>query len=511
MSYNANGLLNSDGSVTQYGNTKSGGSGGGGGTASADLIVVTASDYPNTEITLTDGTDTYTETSDANGVANFYVSKGGVYTASLVDTGETIELGSTSFNIHEIEYTPPAKDYKFAFHYSETDSDPDSVDYPSGYDNSDWSSDTAYMDYTNDTFHYGNWDPSGANADKLSWLFPKPCMLKYDGTVDYYLDPNDYTKKADGTASDIADTSYGGNAMMEWGQEGKKLWWKIIPDVGDNGFTFCVANYQADEDYDCWNHYDCDNEVKDHFYTPIYFGSLVSSKLRSLSGQANSVSTTRQNEIDYATANNTDSKVHWYTEVYSDWLLQGMLTTLITKSLDSQTKIGKGRTDSNNSSAINTGTMNTKGLFWGSTNGTNGVKCWGMENTWGNLYRAIGGLIASTQTIKVKLTPNNHDGTTATSYNLDGTGYTTVNTLSGSSGYISHMYATKKSLTPATLSGSESTYYCDRCYTTTTANTYYAFVGGYWGSAAVAGAFYVYLYVAVSYSSANCGAALSYK
>lgn len=505
MLYNANGLLHSDGSITQYGNTMS--AGGGGGTGSADLIIVTAPDYPSTEITLTNGTDTYTETSDSNGVANFYVSKGGTYTASLVDTGETIELGSTSFDIHEI-YKPSAN-FKFAFHYSETDTDPNSVTYPSGYDNSDWGSDTAYMNYTNNTFHYGNWNPNGENAGKLSWLFPKPCMLKYDGTVDYYLNPNDYTKKADGTASDIANTSYGGNAMMEWGQNDRKIWWKIIPDVGDNGFTFCVANYQADEDYDCWNHYDCDNEAKDHFYTPIYFGSLVSSKLRSLSGQANSVSTTRQNEIDYATANNPGSKVHWYTEVYSDWLLQGMLTTLITKSLDSQTKIGKGVTSA--STAINTGTMNTKGLFWGSNNGTDGVKCWGMENTWGNIYRAIGGLIASTQTIKVKLTPNNHDGTTATSYNTDGTGYTTANILSGSSGYISHMYATKKSLTPATLSGSDSTYYCDRCYTTTTINTYYALVGGSWGIVALAGAFCVYLGIAVSYTGADIGASLSYK
>jgi len=478
------------------------------GGGSGFKIIVTASDYPNKSVTVTesDSGDTVTETTNANGVATFIVSAG-TWTATVDDSGTTVTLGSVTVGTTSIEYL--GNNVKFAFHYSEKDSDPDSVDYPSGYDNSDWSSDTAYMDYTNDTFHYGNWNPNGTNAKKLSWLFPKPCMLKNDGTVDYYLDPNDYTKKADGTASDIANTSYGGNAMMEWGQEGKKIWWKIIPDVGDNGFTFCVANYQADEDYDCWNHYDCDNEIKDHFYTPIYFGSLVSSKLRSLSGQANSVSTTRQNEIDYATANNTDSKVHWYTEVYSDWLLQGMLTTLITKSLDSQTKIGKGVTSA--SAAINTGTMNTKGLFWGSTNGTDGVKCWGMENTWGNLYRAIGGLIASTQTIKFKLTPNDHDGTTATSYNTDGTGYTTANTISGSSGYISHMYATKKSLTPATLSGSESTYYCDRCYTTTTANTYYALVGGHWYSTAVAGAFCVNLNNGASGADATRGAALSYK
>ena len=115
---------------------------------SADLIIVTAPDYPNTEITLTNGTDTYTETSDSNGVANFYVSKGGTYTASLIDNNVTVNLGSTSFNTHEIEYKSQVK---FAFHYSETNSDPDSVTYPLGYDNSDWGSDTAYMDYVNDT------------------------------------------------------------------------------------------------------------------------------------------------------------------------------------------------------------------------------------------------------------------------------------------------------------------------------------------------------------------------
>jgi len=479
------------------------------GGGSGFKIIVTASDYPNKSVTVTesDSGDTVTETTNANGVATFIVSAG-TWTATVDDSGTTVTLGSVTVGTTSIEYSG----VKFAFHYSENDSSPDSVTYPSGYDNSNWDSDTAYMDFANDTFHYGNWDPSGTNAARLSWLFPKPCMLKSDGTVDYYLDPNDYTKKADGTASDIANTSYDGNAMMEWGQNGNKIYWKIIPDNDNKGFTFCVANSKLDEDYDCWNHYDCDNNIKDHFYTPIYFGSLVSNKLRSLSGRSNSTGTTRQQEINYAKANNTDAnKAHWYTEVYADWLLQGMLTTLITKSLDSQTKIGKGRSDLSNSSAINTGTMNTKGLFWGSTNGTDGVKCWGMENTWGNLYRAIGGLIASTQTIKVKLTPNNHDGTTATSYNLDGTGYTTANTLSGSSGYISHMYATKKSLTPATLSGSESTYYCDRCYTTTTANTYYAVVSGSWGDGANAGAFFVFLSSVASIAYANRGASLSYK
>ena len=72
----------------------------------------------------------------------------------------------------------------------------------------------AHMDFTNDVFDYGSW--------KDAFFMPRPCMLKFDGTVDYYLDPDDYTKKIDGTASDIANSAYAGNAMMEWGQNGKK-------------------------------------------------------------------------------------------------------------------------------------------------------------------------------------------------------------------------------------------------------------------------------------------------
>ena len=72
----------------------------------------------------------------------------------------------------------------------------------------------AHMDFTSGVFDYGSWE----NA----FFMPKPCMLKYDGTVDYYLDPNDYTKKIDGTPSDVSDPTYNGNAMMEWGRMVKR-------------------------------------------------------------------------------------------------------------------------------------------------------------------------------------------------------------------------------------------------------------------------------------------------
>lgn len=41
----------------------------------------------------------------------------------------------------------------------------------------------------------------------------KPWMVRADGTPDYRLDENDYTKKEDGTASDVSNTSYNGGAF----------------------------------------------------------------------------------------------------------------------------------------------------------------------------------------------------------------------------------------------------------------------------------------------------------
>lgn len=36
-------------------------------------------------------------------------------------------------------------------------------------------------------------------------------MCNWDGGIDYFLDPDDYTKKADGTNSDAANIDYAGD------------------------------------------------------------------------------------------------------------------------------------------------------------------------------------------------------------------------------------------------------------------------------------------------------------
>ena len=57
----------------------------------------------------------------------------------------------------------------------------------------------AAMNYTDGTFNYGSW----GNVEFVKNNYP--CMVKFDGTEDYRLNPDNYELKEDGAKSDITD------------------------------------------------------------------------------------------------------------------------------------------------------------------------------------------------------------------------------------------------------------------------------------------------------------------
>ncbi|SDB55085.1 hypothetical protein SAMN02910317_02860 [Ruminococcaceae bacterium FB2012] len=267
------------------------------------------------------------------------------------------------------------------------------------------------------TFSYGGW------AD--AFFMPKPCMLRYDGTVAYYLDPDDYTKKADGTSSDIANNSFEGNAMMEW----PLIWYKFEQGEADGEGSFFCSDHQVDESYKCWCNIDAEGEIKPHFYTSIYNGTGTSCT-RSLSGQlldnGNGVQpTSAATENSRAAANNKGSAPIWSTELWCDRVLINALLVLIGKSLDTQAVFGSGLTDNADISLLRTGALDQAGLFAGDiSGGSNFVKVFGMENWWGGLYHRPLGLIGGADnTFRCKLTYGTSDGSEAVGYNLTGSGY----------------------------------------------------------------------------------------
>ena len=369
----------------------------------------------------------------------------------------------------------------------------------------------AKMNFTDDYFDYGSW--------KDAFFMPRPCMLKYDGTVDYYLDPDDYTKKADGTASDVADTSYGGNAMIEWGQNGKKIWLKVVPDADAKSGTVYIADHKVDSTFHAWSFINNQGILVDHFYTPIYNGAKVDSKLRSISGlDYNYLTTimTAEQQVTAAKANNPGSDVLWNTEVYADIMLINFLLILIGKNMDTASVFGEGRRSQTPeaSSVLTTGTMDTKGLFWGDDSTSYGVKVFGMENWWGNLWRRYAGHINASGTEKVKLTYGTKDGSAATSYNTDGTDYLTTGVTGHtgtSGGYCNEMRFTPYGMTPVAASGTSSTYYCDGLFFNDS-QTGYAFRGRDCSSLdADVGAFCCGLYLTAMHTYWTIGAAVSCK
>lgn len=372
----------------------------------------------------------------------------------------------------------------------------------------------AYMDFTNDKFVYGSWEDA--------FFMPRPCMLKYDGTVDYYLNPNDYTKKVDGTASDVASDSYAGNAMMEWGRDGQKIWYKIVPDATPTSASVYISNVQVDPDYRAWSFINNSGDLVDHFYTPIYNGSLDGNgKLRSISGKAYSAlcqSKTAAQEVTAARLNNPTGADLWNTEVYADVILINLLLILMGKSLNTTAKFGNGRCGQASAAEnmLGTGTMNDKGLFWGSNANTSGVKVFGMENWWGNQWRRYAGHVLIEGVHKYKLTKGRQDGSAADDYiqsttGTDYNGYITGVNDPGEAGYVSKMTFDENNFMQSSITGGDSTkFWADYYYRNTGCR--YAFRGGLCGDGAGAvGAFCVGLHAAASGAGWAVGAAPSCK
>ena len=424
-------------------------------------------------------------------------SAGDVYCYKAFPVANTAAIA----NLVDNEVSCTIKDYwLFGFKLDQNESDPSSmIEYIE--DNKNYHS--AHMNYSTDMFDYGDW--------KDVWFIRdlKPCMLNYDGTVAYELDKNNYSLKADGTASDITNDTFEGNAMIGI----PKVYWKIV-DNGDNTANIYFSNKKVNDDFVCWSHIDNNGNEIDYCYMPIYNGSNVSSQLRSLSGKTPIYSQTGTTEITYALANNKTEDIIWYTEVFSDRMLINLLLLLIGKSTNTQTVFGNGHYTGGSSASnlLVTGTLNDKGLFYG-TNGTGkGVKVFGMENWWGNQWRRIAGWINDKGNQKIKMTYGQSDGSTVDGYNTDGSGYISiVCTPSGTSGgYISKMTVTKNSLIPTIASGSATTYYTDGLWFNNS-QVDYAFVGGDSSNGLLVGALSSALDGLVSYAGWHGGAAVSCK
>lgn len=336
--------------------------------------------------------------------------------------------------------------YLFGYDLTVATKDPTTrVTYPDDVDNAGFKA--AYMDFDTSTFDYGDWNFAAGEK-----FMPRPCMLKYDGTVAHYLDPNDYTKKDDGVSnSSVQGSSFGGNAMMEWPKIYTKRW-------EENGvYHFRCSDTKIDDDYECWCNYDANNNEIDHFYTAIFRSATVSSRSRSYSGAGAYRELSMSTERTYAQKNGTG----WDLEILADHLLIQDLLVLMAKTTDTQTAYGVGR--SSNVFVV-TGGANASGLFSGANDSSKSVKVFGMEDWWGDLSRRLLGLTVYSGKLYAKITKGTKDGSTINDYIIDsvsgylGCGNARTETAYG---YISKMATYPWGRLPSAFNGSASTYECD--------------------------------------------------
>ena len=274
----------------------------------------------------------------------------------------------------------------------------------------------AYMDFSGGSFNYGSW------ADIWFVKNNRPVALRYDGTVDYELSHTDFTKKIDGeTASDVSDSTYGGNFMSEIPLVYVKRW-------EDTRYNYVVfSETKPNDDYLAQAHTNANGTVNPYIYLPMFKGSIdANNKLRSLMGTIPNGNTTAANEVLYV--ENCGNGWQLWDKAKIDLIMD--LIVLITKSTNCRGKIGNGdcqtyntsdtRKDSKNNAAngkmmsgyeVGDTTRSTNAQFYGSegTDSTNYGKhhmiAFYIEDLWANRWDRCLGFNLVDNVYKVKMTP----------------------------------------------------------------------------------------------------------
>lgn len=285
-------------------------------------------------------------------------------------------------------------------------------------------------------FDYGDWADVGFVKDC------KPCMLRYDGTVDYYLNPNDYSKKEDGTLSDIANPDYQGNAMVEF-----PLWY--LTQYNDGNYTYIVLSQEElQQDSQAYAFTKENGEVAQKMYLSMFLAGETNSKamvsldkITPKSYHNKKMHTDPQKEIG--------SNYFWSSFIERDYV--SALLIIISKSINLQKAFGYGP-----SIPYQINDTVSAQFFGMNQSAGRTMNVFHLKNWWGDPY-ILGGVGIDNDryarnTIYIKPNP-------PFSY-LGFDGYPMSLSTSGVSGYFSKINAAKAGKVANSANGSQTTYYC---------------------------------------------------
>lgn len=318
-----------------------------------------------------------------------------------------------------------------------------------------------------------------------------PCLFK-DGAEVGKLNPNDFSKFADGTNADITSGA-AGDVMIAFPRRGLKI------STSGTKVTVSMTNGASEDGFSYLAHQRGETN-KDVFYLGVYKGFVDSGKLRSLSGKTPTVKQYIQTFRTQAQANGAG----YEQSAFYQLLFRQCMYILKYKNLNSQATIGKGYVwgPSDQTNPVQTGATNTNGMDWGDKSSlTSRMKLFGLEDFWGNVYEFIDGVVSDASRNILTATDN---------FNDSGSGYTNCGQAASAnlSGFMAAPQGTSQTgFVGKTAGGSATTYFCDQVIVNPSCIVQY---GGSWTVADSGGIFMLYLANASSYIHNSIGSRLMY-
>lgn len=325
-----------------------------------------------------------------------------------------------------------------------------------------------------------------------------PVLLK-NGVEVGKLNPNNFAQFKDGTTADITSGN-AGDVMIAFPRRGLTI------KTSGTKITISMTDDPNNADFE-YNAHTRGTTPKDVFYLGAYKGFVASNKLRSLKGKTITASQTIGTFRTQAQANGDGYEQSGFYQL----TFRQCMYILKYKNLNSQTTVGYGYVLSSHNGAIQSGGTEAWGMDCELIKSTNPsymtdqnhhVKCFGLEDFWGNIWEWIDGLVSDSS--RNVLTANSGFNDSGSGYTNNGNGGVSANI----GNYMSKPQgSTKAGFVAKEVSGSETTYFCDYAILYASCG---AVFGGTWNNAATAGAFLLSVTNAASDSLAYIAARLMY-
>lgn len=436
--------------------------------AVSTVVIVQTSE--NTVVTATDGETTYTETSNASGIATFNgLPANSEWTFSIPQgTTKTVVISTL---VTQVDLEPT---YIYGVRIARSTSSP-----------------TSRCVYIDDCASFtpasGTALNSWAGNNLISGIRP----VVFNGKTFTDLNKRDLTKTVDGSASNI-DVA-GNDALTVI-----PTWWLSI--TNDSTYIYIrFSNKQVDSSYHRYASM-FDGEDVGQFAVGCFLGYNLNSKLYSRIGNTPTVNTSITDFITYS--HNRGAGYDLFMGHHVIYLQA--LFTLLYRSTNCQTALGQGYVGG---SAVQANTAlsfsNDYGMA-GSTSTTAKMSFFWIHDFWGNIYQFIGGMKTNSSRQLMTIV----DG--LASVNESDFALQSTSALSSSlSGYISDVVGTSETgFFPKACSGSATTYWCDRGVVTASAFPYF---GGRYNDGDYAGCFLLYFDLSATVTNSRIGSRLSYR